>query len=154
MEMVDDVIRLLDHLKIQKAHIVGYSMGGFITAALVATHPDSILSATMGGAGWSRPEDDHSVIEAVAKSLEAGTGITPLMKGADSAGCSATNRGADDVAEIGWSCWPTTRWHWRPASAGCSNYNPREALVNNKVPVLAICGDRDPLKKGSTRCRA
>jgi len=27
MEMVEDVIRLLDHLKIKKAHVVGYSMG-------------------------------------------------------------------------------------------------------------------------------
>ena len=30
-EMVDDVIRLMDHLNISKAHIVGYSRGGVIT---------------------------------------------------------------------------------------------------------------------------
>src|SRR5579863_3682919 len=80
MEMVGDAIRLLDHLKVQKAHIVGYSMGGFVTGALVATHPERIVSATMGGAGWSRAEDDRTVIEAVAKSLEEGKGILPLMK--------------------------------------------------------------------------
>ena len=80
MNMVDDVVRLLDHLKIQKAHIVGYSMGGFITGALVVTHPDRILSATMGGAGWSRAEDNRELVESVAKSLEEGNGIAPLMK--------------------------------------------------------------------------
>ncbi|MCE9547954.1 MAG: alpha/beta hydrolase [Planctomycetia bacterium] len=29
-ELVGDVIRLMDHLHIKKAHIVGYSMGGII----------------------------------------------------------------------------------------------------------------------------
>jgi pimeloyl-ACP methyl ester carboxylesterase len=53
-ELVEDVIRLLDHLKIRKAHVVGYSMGGIITAKLAATHPDRVLSATLGGMGWLR----------------------------------------------------------------------------------------------------
>ena len=35
--MVEDSVRLLDHLKIKKAHVVGYSMGGFITNKLIAT---------------------------------------------------------------------------------------------------------------------
>src|SRR5262249_47009052 len=30
LQLVEDVIRLLDHLKVKKAHIVGYSMGGMI----------------------------------------------------------------------------------------------------------------------------
>ena len=38
-EMVEDAVRLLDHLKIQKAHVVGYSMGAMLTAKLmVRTH--------------------------------------------------------------------------------------------------------------------
>jgi pimeloyl-ACP methyl ester carboxylesterase len=53
-EMVEDVVRLLDHLKIKKAHVVGYSMGGMITAKLLTSHPDRVLSATLGGMGWVR----------------------------------------------------------------------------------------------------
>src|SRR5579871_2661677 len=37
-KMFDDVLRLMDHLKIKKAHIVGYSMGGFITEELLVEH--------------------------------------------------------------------------------------------------------------------
>src|SRR5258707_8430775 len=50
VEMVQDAVRLLDHLKIKKAHVVGYSLGAIITCKLLATHPDRLLSATLGGA--------------------------------------------------------------------------------------------------------
>jgi pimeloyl-ACP methyl ester carboxylesterase len=54
LEMVEDVVLLLDHLKIHKAHIVGYSMGGMVALKLIATHPDRVLSGTLGGMGWLR----------------------------------------------------------------------------------------------------
>jgi pimeloyl-ACP methyl ester carboxylesterase len=51
-ELVEDIVRLLDHLKIEKAHIVGYSMGGIITANFIVKHPERVLSGTLGGMGW------------------------------------------------------------------------------------------------------
>jgi pimeloyl-ACP methyl ester carboxylesterase len=53
-ELVEDIVRLLDHLEIRKAHIVGYSMGGIIAANFLAKHPDRALSGLLGGAGWLR----------------------------------------------------------------------------------------------------
>jgi pimeloyl-ACP methyl ester carboxylesterase len=44
-----DVVRLLDHLHIERAHKVGYSMGGIITAYLLTIHPERFLTATLGG---------------------------------------------------------------------------------------------------------
>ncbi|MBI4613853.1 MAG: alpha/beta fold hydrolase, partial [Planctomycetes bacterium] len=38
----------------EKAHVVGYSMGGMITMKLLATHPDRVRSAVIGGMGWMR----------------------------------------------------------------------------------------------------
>lgn len=52
LEMVGDVIRLLDRLKIDRAHIVGYSMGGAIATQLLVRNPDRLLTATLLGAGW------------------------------------------------------------------------------------------------------
>ena len=52
VEIAEDIIRLLDHLKIQKAHLVGYSMGGMITMKLLTRHPDRVRSAILGGMGW------------------------------------------------------------------------------------------------------
>lgn len=49
IEMAADVVRLLDHLKIKKAHLVGYSSGSFIAAKVAATHPKRVISVTYGG---------------------------------------------------------------------------------------------------------
>jgi pimeloyl-ACP methyl ester carboxylesterase len=52
---VDDIIRLMDHLNIPKAHVVGYSLGGIIVMKLLVDHPDRVSSAALGGMGWLRP---------------------------------------------------------------------------------------------------
>jgi len=52
LEMVEDVARLLDHLKIDKAQIVGYSMGGMIAMKFMVLHPERTLSGILGGMGW------------------------------------------------------------------------------------------------------
>jgi pimeloyl-ACP methyl ester carboxylesterase len=54
LQMVEDVVLLLDHLKIKKAHIVGYSMGGIVALKLIARHPDRVRSGVLGGMGWLR----------------------------------------------------------------------------------------------------
>lgn len=52
LEMVQDVIRLMDYLHIERAHIVGYSMGGGIANQLLVNHPERVLTVTLIGAGW------------------------------------------------------------------------------------------------------
>ena len=54
LQLVEDVARLMDHLHFDRAHIVGYSMGGEIAVKLVALYPRRVLSAVIGGAGWLR----------------------------------------------------------------------------------------------------
>jgi pimeloyl-ACP methyl ester carboxylesterase len=48
MEMVEDVGRLLDHLKIKKAHVIGYSLGGSIALKLLVSHPERCSSVILG----------------------------------------------------------------------------------------------------------
>jgi 3-oxoadipate enol-lactonase len=48
---VSDAVAVLDHLKIEKAHIVGLSMGGYTTVHFGLSHPQRALSLTIAGAG-------------------------------------------------------------------------------------------------------
>jgi pimeloyl-ACP methyl ester carboxylesterase len=73
-EMGLDVLRLLDHLGVRRAHVVGYSMGAHIVAQLLVAHPGRFLTATLGGAtgriGWSA--EDRRRPEAEAAEMERG----------------------------------------------------------------------------------
>lgn len=46
-DMADDLIGLLDGLGIDRAHLVGASMGGFIVQTAVLAHPERVLSQTL-----------------------------------------------------------------------------------------------------------
>ncbi len=49
--MAEDARRLLDHLGIARAHVMGYSMGARITAFLCLAHRERVRSAIFGGLG-------------------------------------------------------------------------------------------------------
>ena len=73
-QMSEDVVRLLDHLNISRAHIVGHSMGAGIVAKLLTTHPARFVTATLSGsAGRHRwTPEDASAAEAEAVEFEQG----------------------------------------------------------------------------------
>src|SRR5262249_15877802 len=74
-EMAEDVVRLLDHLKLPKAHLVGYSMGAIVAAKVAATHPERVLSIVYGRRApifTSKDKGDAHEIEVFAKAVEEG----------------------------------------------------------------------------------
>lgn len=49
--MAEDARRLLDHLGLPAAHVMGYSMGARIAAFLTMAHPERVTSAVFSGLG-------------------------------------------------------------------------------------------------------
>jgi pimeloyl-ACP methyl ester carboxylesterase len=148
-EMVGDVVRLMDHLKIDKAHVVGYSMGGFMTGYMVSKFPDRLLSATLGGAGWAEPDGElEQTLNELADSLESGKGIGPLIVRLTPADMPKPTE--EQISSINQMLLLTND---PKALAACARGMkglavPEEKLKANKVPTLALIGDRDPLKAG------
>jgi pimeloyl-ACP methyl ester carboxylesterase len=68
--MAGDVHALLDHLKIERADVMGYSMGARITAFLTVKYPDRVRSAVLGGLGI-RLVEGVGLPESIADALEA-----------------------------------------------------------------------------------
>ena len=72
--IAQDVIALMDHLRIPRAHIVGYSLGGIIALKLLTTHPQRFMSAVIGAAAYRRSRSERADREAelAAREIEAG----------------------------------------------------------------------------------
>lgn len=70
VEMAEDARRLLDHLGLDRADVMGYSMGARIAAFLAINHPDRINRAVFAGLA-SRMITGVPGADAIAAGLEA-----------------------------------------------------------------------------------
>jgi pimeloyl-ACP methyl ester carboxylesterase len=80
-EIGKDVIRLLDHLGLQRTHVVGFSLGGIIVAKLLTTDPDRFISAILAGAAprRARAAESDLAAEEAAHELEKGSYRTLIL---------------------------------------------------------------------------
>ena len=150
LEMVNDVVRLMDHLEIEKAHLVGYSMGGFITLAVASLHPDRLLSAVIGGAGWNESRAETG-FETLADSLEAGKGIGPLLVALTPAGQPPPTE--EQLAMINQMILASNDpLALAAVIRGMDGLETsREQIAAIEVPMIAIVGEIDPLREAAER---
>lgn len=141
IEMVNDIVRLMDHLQIKKAHVMGYSMGGFIVMKMLAEHPDRFLTAVIGGSKGLKAEDIEEQAS-LAKYLQSGMSFSEAVIAAaplDAPPLSAEQREAlkrDDP-------------NHDPKALAAQRLGNKKLIVNyeslktNKVPTLVIYGGND-----------
>lgn len=145
-EMAEDVVRLMDHLKIDKAHVVGYSMGGFIVIKLLTMHPERLLSAAPCGAGWAaNPEKDLAFLDQIADDLDHGKGFEQLLAFLRPVGKQPRTVRTKILSHV------LTVINDVPAIAAAvrsmRQLQVTEAQLRaNRVPTLAVIGAKDPLK--------
>ncbi len=150
LEMTKDAVRLLDHLKIDRAHVVGYSMGGGIALQVAARYPQRVRTATLGGMGLPEPGREK-FMAALADSLEEGKGLGPLVLALTPK--DRPRPSAEQIAAI--NALLLSRNDTKALAAvirGSINDKKlplSEAQVKGiKVPMLALVGADDPLKSG------
>ena len=148
-----DAMAVLDHLKIDKAHVVGLSMGGFTVIQIGLDYPNRALSLTAAGAGSgserAHTEDFRRSSRALADEfLKIGTaevvkayGLSParisfLVK--DPRGFEEFNRMFSEHDALG--CSNTMRGFQaeRP-----SIYDFEAGIRKIAVPALIVVGDED-----------
>jgi len=119
-----DVLELMDHLDIKKAHVHGYSMGGAITTQLLIAAPERFITAAYGGSGVRETAPEWR-----GKIPEDKEGTDPAEAEARSTLGGSPNRDEDALALV--------RQTWRGAFARDID------LSTIVIPVLAINGEFD-----------
>lgn len=137
IEMAKDVLRLMDHLEIERAHVIGYSLGGIVALKLIEVAPKRLLSLVLGGAGWVRPGDPQwTGLANMLDQIELGETLSSHFWPNES------QRPPQEVVQIVDNNDPA-------ALAALSRAMPdvsvtERALRANRVPILAVFGSNDP----------
>lgn len=169
-QAADDIIHVMDGAGIQKAHIVGLSMGGFACLHAAIRHPDRVLSVVAAGAGYGAELEHEAYFKAISEQVAQ----------------NFETRGAEDFAPVyaegasrvqfqakdprGWALFAARlARHSRRGAANTmrgvqarrpSLYTLETALRALAAPTLVMVGDEDDhclqpgifLKKTIPRC--
>lgn len=117
------LVAVLDALGVERAHVVGYSMGGWMASAFAAYHADRLASLAIGGwdvvqgmytpaAAWGLPEITYDVLSALVRRdrpqmLEW---LKPENEPALAAAVNAMNELAGLGEAVGRCLQPVTLW--------------------------------------------
>ena len=129
--MAGDVIALMDHLRIARADVMGYSLGSRMTAVIALSHPERLRSAILGGIGIGMIEGGGPG-ENVAAALEA-----PSLEDV-----------TDPVGRTFRAFADQTRSDRRALAAclrGSRRLMTREEAAGIAVPVLIAVGSKDEI---------
>jgi pimeloyl-ACP methyl ester carboxylesterase len=127
--MAEDVRALLDHLKIERADVMGYSMGARIAAFLAVNRPQRVRSVVIGGLGYKLVEG-VGLLESIADALEARS-LSEISDPTGRAFRSFAEQTKSDLKALA-SC-----------IRGSRQTLPREQLAGIRVPVLVAVGTND-----------
>lgn len=129
--MAEDVRALLDHLGVERADIMGYSMGARIAAFLAVKHQDRVRSLILGGLGIKLVEG-AGLPDSIAEALEA-----PSLAAV-----------TDPVGRVFRAFAEQTKSDLRALAAcirGSRQTLSREEVASIQVPVLVAVGTKDQI---------
>ena len=158
----DDVIAVMDALGIDKAHVVGHSMGGYTALHVGIRYPRRCLSVTAAGCGWGSSADagkrdamramaaetgkmfaDEGIVSAAAKYADAP--MRQAFKNKDPRGWSEFARMLSEHSAVGHAHTMLNLQLKRPTL-----WEMEAQLKQFSVPLLVIVGDEDePCLDGS-----
>jgi pimeloyl-ACP methyl ester carboxylesterase len=152
---VADAVSVLDHLGIERAHVVGLSMGGFCALHLGLRHPERAISLTVAGCGYGAHPDSRerfraeSEANALAFENEGAPATAELylatpgrltFRAKDPRGWEESRRWLGEHSAVGSALTLRGVQMRRP-----SLYDLTGGLRQLAVPTLLLTGDRDEM---------
>ena len=156
-DMAADAVGLLDHLGVDRAHIVGASMGGMIAQTVAIEHPDRVISLTSimsntGGRFTGQPALTAYPVLIKTAPNDREAFAEHIQKVYKTIGSPDFERDAEEVREIALRSFDRS---YSPAStarqmaAVIASGSRGKDLAKVSVPTLVIHGTKDKLIRPS-----
>lgn len=150
---VADILTILDHLKIDCAHVVGLSMGGFAAVHFGLDHPDRTRSLVVAGAGYGAEKQYEDYFRNVSLEVAQQFEVQGSQRFAKTYSIGASRVQFQNKDPRGWQEFATQLGEH--SSRGSANtmrgvqarrpslYDLEDRLARMPVPTLIIVGDED-----------
>ena len=128
-KMVSDIVTVMDHAGTERAHLMGYSMGGILTVGVLNTSPGRVIKAVCAGIGetYFASKSHRKGIAAALRASDPSTITDPQEK----AFRAFASQGGKDMLALA-ACMSADRTMYTAAQ-----------LKAVTTPVLVIDGDKD-----------
>lgn len=153
VQAVQDILSVMDAAKIDRAHIVGLSMGGFATLHFGLTAPERALSLTVAGAGYAAEKSTQEHMRTLSRTTADQFEKIGAKELAKTYALGATRVQLQNKDPRGWQEFASRLGeHDSLGSANTmrgvqaarpSIYDFESELKKMKVPTLIINGDED-----------
>jgi pimeloyl-ACP methyl ester carboxylesterase len=141
VKMLDDVIKLMDHLSIQKANFFGYSMGSRITLYTLLNNPERVNCAILGGFVLPPPSDKQTSFryDSVINAFEAES----LKQVKDPVGKEFRRFAESTGADLKALTAVMKAYQLDPEDTYATRAGYKRILKKIKVPILTVVGSDD-----------
>jgi pimeloyl-ACP methyl ester carboxylesterase len=149
----DDIGSVLDHARIDKAHVVGLSMGGFATLHFGFRHPGRARSLVVAGCGYGAEKGErekfHAEAEAIAKFIDDNDiSVFAERYAYGPTRVQFENKDPRGFAEFKQQLAQHSKLGARNTQLGVQRHRPSlydlvEDMKNLTVPTLVLTGDED-----------
>jgi pimeloyl-ACP methyl ester carboxylesterase len=149
----DDIIDVMNAAGIEKAHVVGLSMGAFASLHAALRYPDRILSAVIAGAGYGSEKEHQAFFRRNSEQVAAGFEQRGARAFAPVYGESASRVQFQEKDPRGWRLFvERMAQHSDKGAANTmrgvqmrrpSLYDLEAELAVLEVPLLVVVGDED-----------
>jgi non-heme chloroperoxidase len=142
-DLAGDVVGLMDELGIERAVVVGHSMGAWVAREIALAHPDRVLGLVLAGAFQSSLAGDPEASAAMRELADVPDPVTDEIARAFQRSTLAKPIAPEQLETFVAESLRVPAHAWRDLFLGFAELDQSERIAALEVPALLVWGDQD-----------